>query len=377
MAYLIYAGMTPYFITGFLFAKGLYSVPLLGSLEKALSIYNLIIISFLAGSHWGKHLKLQNKWSFYLALTSIGIVLFIGFSYLLIPFTGFLVAFIISLGLLLLIDKKLLQEQIISQNYFKTRFISQPFNGPINSYHWIIFRMKIAIIGSSGAIGSALVKQLAETYPLADIYAFSRKAQEFTAPLVKSYIINYQEEESLRHSAQLLGEKNTLDLVVVATGLLHDTHIQPEKSFEELSVQKFQQLFLVNTITPALIAKHFIPKLDQTKRSVFAVLSARVGSISDNRLGGWYAYRASKTALNMIVKNLAIEVRRKSPLSLIVGLHPGTVDSSLSRPFQKNISKEKLFTAKESAQKLIKVLKKLQTKDSGKCFAWDGQEISP
>ncbi|MCY4321877.1 MAG: SDR family NAD(P)-dependent oxidoreductase [Bdellovibrionaceae bacterium] len=237
--------------------------------------------------------------------------------------------------------------------------------------------MKIAIIGSSGGIGSALVKELAQTYPLADIFAFSRKAQNFNSPLVKSYTINYQEEESLRQSAHLVGENNTWDLVVVATGLLHDKDIQPERSFKELSVQKFQKLFLVNTITPALIAKHFIPKLNQKKRSVFAVLSARVGSISDNRLGGWYAYRASKTALNMIVKNLAIEVRRKAPLNLIVGLHPGTVDSPLSKPFQKSIAKEKLFTAEESAQKLIKVLKKLQTKDSGKGFAWDGQEIPP
>ena len=236
--------------------------------------------------------------------------------------------------------------------------------------------MKIAIIGSSGAIGSALVKELAQSYPLADIYAFSRKAQKFDSALIKSHTINYQEEESLKQSAHLVGENN-LDLVIVATGLLHNNEIQPEKSFKELSSQKFQQLFLVNTITPALIAKHFIPKLNQTKRSVFAVLSARVGSISDNHLGGWYAYRASKTALNMIVKNLAIEFRRKSSSSLIVGLHPGTVDSLLSKPFQKNIAKEKLFTAEKSAQKLIKVLKKLQTKDSGKCFAWDGQEIPP
>ena len=130
-AYLIYAGMIPYFITGFLFVIGLYSVPLLGNLEKALSIYNLIIISFLAGSHWGKHLKLQNKWSFYLPLTSIGMALFIGFSYLLIPFQGFLVAFIISLALLLLIDKKLLQEQIISHDYFKTRFIASLLTFPL------------------------------------------------------------------------------------------------------------------------------------------------------------------------------------------------------------------------------------------------------
>ena len=130
-AYLIYAGMIPYFITCFLFIKAFDSVSILGSLEKALSIYNLIIISFLAGSHWGKALKLQNKWSFYLPLTSIGLALCIGFSYLLLAFHGFLVVFIICLGLLLLIDKKLLQEQIISQDYFKTRFIASLLTLPL------------------------------------------------------------------------------------------------------------------------------------------------------------------------------------------------------------------------------------------------------
>ncbi|MBC6416091.1 MAG: DUF3429 domain-containing protein [Bdellovibrionales bacterium] len=122
--YLFYAGLTPYFITSFLFVIDLNSFPILGSLEKALSIYNIIILSFLAGSHWGKHLNLENQWSFYLPLTSTGIALFIGFSYLLLPFRLFLLTFFIGLTLLLWIDKKLLKEDIITQNYFKTRFIA-------------------------------------------------------------------------------------------------------------------------------------------------------------------------------------------------------------------------------------------------------------
>ena len=123
-------------------------------------------------------------------------------------------------------------------------------------------------------------------------------------------------------------------MVLVATGILHDEVFMPEKSLKDLSAEKFIHLFLVNSVLPAIIAKHFIPRLNQKKRSVFAALSARVGSISDNKMGGWYSYRASKSALNMIIKNVAIETARKNEQAIIVGLHPGTVDSNLSRPFQ-------------------------------------------
>jgi len=133
----------------------------------------------------------------------------------------------------------------------------------------------------------------------------------------------------------------------------------------------------INTFIPALMAKHFIPRLNLDRQSIFAALSARVGSISDNRLGGWYAYRASKTALNMIIKNAAIETARRNKKAIIVGLHPGTVDSSLSKPFQRNVPDEKLFAPMRSAQDLLKVLDDLNPEQSGRCFAWDGQEVKP
>ena len=166
-------------------------------------------------------------------------------------------------------------------------------------------------------------------------------------------------------------------MVIVATGILHDGELMPEKSQKELSAEKFHRLFEINTIVPALVAKHFIPKLNREKRSVFAALSARVGSISDNQLGGWYAYRASKAALNMIIKNAAIEISRRNKKAIIVGLHPGTVDSNLSKPFQGNVPDGKLFTPKYSVQKLLVILTTLTSKQSGKCFAWDGKEILP
>lgn len=126
---------------------------------------------------------------------------------------------------------------------------------------------------------------------------------------------------------------------------------------------------------PALIAKHFLPKLNRENKAVFAVLSARVGSITDNRLGGWYAYRASKVALNMILKNAAIEIGRRYKKSIIIGLHPGTVNSPLSKPFQTNVPDDQMFTADFSVKKMIEVLDSVTPEKSGSCFAWDGKEI--
>ena len=131
----------------------------------------------------------------------------------------------------------------------------------------------------------------------------------------------------------------------------------------------------MNTFGPAMIARYFIPLLNKENTSFFGVLSARVGSISDNKIGGWYSYRASKAALNMIIKSLSIEVARNNPNAIIVGLHPGTVDSNLSNPFQKNVSDGKLFTPDYSIAKMTNVINSLTTRDTGNCFAWDGERI--
>ena len=134
-------------------------------------------------------------------------------------------------------------------------------------------------------------------------------------------------------------------------------------------------VFAVNTIGPALVAKHFVPLMPRQGRSVFAALSARVGSIEDNRLGGWYSYRASKAALNQILRTLAIEVARTRPEAIVVGLHPGTVTSSLSAPFRSAESKPAPFTPEASAVHLLHVLERLSPRDSGRVFAWDAQPI--
>ena len=235
----------------------------------------------------------------------------------------------------------------------------------------------IAVIGASGAIGQALLRRLAEQYPHATIHAFARHKTNVSSASVHTHSIDLTEEHSIAGAASMASQSSPLDMVVVASGMLHQGDIVPEKSLRELSAEKFAQLFAVNTIGPALVAKHFLPLLHTDKRAVFAALSARVGSISDNGLGGWYSYRASKAALNMVIKNAAIEMARKHKQMIIIGLHPGTVDSALSQPFQANVPDGKLFSPDYAAECLLAVMEECRPEDSGKCFAWDGQEIAP
>ena len=239
----------------------------------------------------------------------------------------------------------------------------------------------IAIIGSSGAIGSALANCINERFPDAMLYTFSRSVSSNHMALNPTQhqhiMIDYEYEDSIAMAAALASEKGPLDLAIVATGMLHDEKMKPEKSLKDLAQANMMALYQANCITPALLAKYFIPRLNPASPAIFAALSARVGSISDNGLGGWYAYRASKAALNMVIKNAGIETARRNKSAIIVGLHPGTVDSELSKPFQANVPEGKLFTPTNSANYLLDVLLQLEPEASGKCFAWDGQEIKP
>ncbi|MDG1772269.1 MAG: SDR family NAD(P)-dependent oxidoreductase [Oceanicoccus sp.] len=232
----------------------------------------------------------------------------------------------------------------------------------------------IVIIGASGGLGSAFVNFFADN-PDNTVYAFSRSEIKNQLANVIVGRIDYADEISIQQAAEQSAQNGPLDCVIVATGMLHGTDLMPEKSLRDLTAEKFQHSFLANTIGPALIAKHFLPKLQRKQRAVFAALSARVGSIEDNRLGGWYAYRASKAALNMLIKTASIEIARRQQQTIVVGLHPGTVDTNLSQPFQQRVPSNKLFTTEYSAQRLISVLNELSEQDSGKVFAWDGSEV--
>ncbi len=166
------------------------------------------------------------------------------------------------------------------------------------------------------------------------------------------------------------------DLVIVASGVLTLADgTGPERSFRQIDAKAMEEVFRLNTIGPAMVAKHMLPLLQRDRRGVFAALSARVGSISDNGLGGWHSYRASKAALNMLIKNFAIEMSRTHSNAAVVGLHPGTVDTALSEPFQSNLPKGQLSEPAVAADNLLTVIDGLAPADSGKIFDWKGEEI--
>jgi len=157
--------------------------------------------------------------------------------------------------------------------------------------------------------------------------------------------------------------------------VLHDDGLRPEKSWRHLDADALARSYEVNAIGPALVAKHLLPRLRRDHKAVFAAMSARVGSIEDNRIGGWYAYRASKAALNQILRTLAIELGRRWPEAVCVGLHPGTTDTALSAPFQANVPAGKLFTPTFVAERLLTVVDDLDASASGGLYAWDGARI--
>ena len=234
----------------------------------------------------------------------------------------------------------------------------------------------VAIIGASGGIGSAALRLFADDSRVASVHAFSREPVATVLPKVIARPIDIEDESSIDAAALAATQDTPLDLVFVASGILwHGDGLRPEKSMRDLNADALAKVFAINTAGPALVAKYFLPKLRKGSKTLFAALSARVGSIGDNRLGGWYSYRASKAALNMLLRTLAIEHARQWPESVIAGLHPGTVATNLSSPFTSRTPPEKLFSPEISARHLIGVMDELRPEDSGSVFAWDGKRI--
>ena len=224
------------------------------------------------------------------------------------------------------------------------------------------------ILGGSGGIGAALV---------AELVARGQHSQVLSLSRVSDPAINLLDERSLSNAAAAITETRVSPrLIIVATGILHKDGKAPEKSLREIDPDWMIENYRLNAVGPALIAKHFLPLMPRTGRICFAVLSARVGSISDNRLGGWHSYRASKAALNMLVRNISVEWQRKNADAVIVGLHPGTVETALSAPFKGNLAHER-FLPQTAAGQLLNVLEALSPAQSGLLFAYDGTVIAP
>ena len=219
------------------------------------------------------------------------------------------------------------------------------------------------VIGASGAIGAALVNALHSDARCAQVSGISRNSQP---------PVDFNDEASIAQAASQLQSRGPFQLVIFATGTLHGQHGMPERKLAHLDYAQMEANFRINTIGPALAIAHFAPLLDKKSRSLMAVLSAKVGSIGDNRLGGWYSYRASKAALNMIVKTAAIEVSRSNPLAVLAAVHPGTVDSLLSAPFRgAEIGKPPA----QAATELLCVLDGLNPEQTGGFWSYDGKRL--
>jgi NAD(P)-dependent dehydrogenase (short-subunit alcohol dehydrogenase family) len=237
--------------------------------------------------------------------------------------------------------------------------------------------LRCAVIGASGGIGAALLAALLDEPRVAVVHALCRLPPALAAPGLHWTALDLADEPSIAAAAGVVGGDGPLDLVIVATGVLHDALARPEKRWEQISAEALAHLFAVNAIGPALCARHFLPLLRTDGKAVFAALSARVGSIADNRAGGWYGYRASKAALNQLLKTFALELARRRPRAVCIGLHPGTVDTPLSQPFQQRVPTDRLFSPERAAACLLEVIDQVSPADSGQVFAWDGVPVPP
>ncbi len=220
------------------------------------------------------------------------------------------------------------------------------------------------IIGASGGLGRAMADRLEASGVHAVVHRLSRSGTG----------LDLLDETTIAAAAALVAAGPPPTRVIVATGVLHHG-FEPERSYRSLDAGHLLRDYHVNAVGPALAAKHFLPLAPRDRPAVFAALGARVGSIGDNRLGGWHSYRASKAALAMLLRTLSIETGRTHPHLLVAGLHPGTVDTALSAPFQRGVRPEALFDAADAAKRLLEVLDRLGPSDSGGVFDWAGRRI--
>jgi NAD(P)-dependent dehydrogenase (short-subunit alcohol dehydrogenase family) len=244
---------------------------------------------------------------------------------------------------------------------------------------------KRLVIGANRGIGLALVEaQLAED-SVREVVATHRRESDLRelqrlagihGERLRRVPLDFDEEASLNAFGRFLDSVDGgFDLAIHAAGILHEGDAQPEKSLSECDPATLARIFQVNSIGPLMVAATLFPRQGRNRKFTFAALSAMVGSIGDNRLGGWYGYRASKSALNQFLKTLAIECRHRHPKATVLAIHPGTTDTGLSRPFQRNVPADKLYSPETSAQRILEVLHGAEPGMSGSFLNWDGREI--
>jgi NAD(P)-dependent dehydrogenase (short-subunit alcohol dehydrogenase family) len=238
------------------------------------------------------------------------------------------------------------------------------------------------VVGGGRGIGLGFVRRLLAQAEIGRVYATYRRVASATELLeiddsrLCCLPLDITDEAQIAATIhQIQTETNVLHYVINAVGVLHEGEMQPEKSLRHIHSEQLLHYFQVNSIGAILLFKQVQPLIKHLDRSILATISAKVGSIGDNQIGGWYGYRASKAALNMLIRTTAIEYRRTCPQAILVALHPGTTDTNLSLPFQRNVLPEKLFSVDRTVAQLLTVIEGLTTNDSGEFFSWDGSRL--
>lgn len=238
--------------------------------------------------------------------------------------------------------------------------------------------MAMVVLGAGGGLGRAITLELREQYPDETIFALSRQP-EVSVP--ESTDVTYCQVEDYDEKAlgdwvrEFKNKGEQLRGVVSTIGMLHDEETFPEKKLTDITADNLNKLFSVNAVKPMLAFKAFLPILDRKKTRFWVQLSAKVGSIEDNYLGGWYAYRSSKAGLNMLLKTASIELKRTHKNLTVAAIHPGTTDTRLSEPFQERISTDKLYSPELSAERIVAVVKNLKPEHTGALWHWDGSRL--
>ncbi|CDT58652.1 SDR family oxidoreductase [Vibrio coralliirubri] len=240
-------------------------------------------------------------------------------------------------------------------------------------------RLHILVVGGSGGIGFAMVKHLLSElsrFDFLDVHVdatYHSQQPELENNRLSWHKVDATDEADIK---RLSYEFDQLDWLINCVGMLHTPDLGPEKNLSSIDPEFFLKNISVNTLPSLLLAKHFTPILRTSDNPKFAVVSAKVGSISDNRLGGWYSYRSSKAALNMFIKTMSIEWQHTIKKGTVLALHPGTTDTALSKPFQTNVPEGKLFESSYVAHQLVDIIRTATPDKSGHFYAYDGEQLN-